>query len=81
MAIGNKVWAQSDEKGAWPTLYAATQDLAGGAYVGPDGFQEMRGHPKLVGRSRAASDEETARELWLLSERLTGVPFGLAARA
>jgi NAD(P)-dependent dehydrogenase (short-subunit alcohol dehydrogenase family) len=81
MVIGNKVWAQSDEKGAWPTLYAATQDIAGGAYVGPDGFQEMRGHPKLVGRSGAASDEEKARGLWELSERLTGVSFGLAAKA
>jgi len=81
MAVANKVWAQSDEQGAWPTLYAATQDVAGGAYVGPDGFQEMRGHPKLVPRSGAASDEETARKLWELSERLTGVTFGLAATA
>jgi NAD(P)-dependent dehydrogenase (short-subunit alcohol dehydrogenase family) len=81
MAIGNKLWAQSDEKGAWPTLYAATQDVAGAAYVGPDGFQEMRGHPTLVSRSGAASDEQTARGLWELSERLTGVSFGLAATA
>jgi len=81
MWVGNKVWAQSDEQGAWPTLYAATQDVAGGAYVGPDGFQEMRGHPKPVTRSGAASDEETARKLWELSERLTGVTFGLAAAA
>ena len=81
MWVGNKVWAQSDEQGAWPTLYAATQDVAGGAYVGPDGFQEMRGHPKPVTRSAAASDEETARKLWELSERLTGVTFGLAAAA
>jgi NAD(P)-dependent dehydrogenase (short-subunit alcohol dehydrogenase family) len=79
MWVGNKVWAQSDEQGAWPTLYAATQDVAGGAYIGPDGFQEMRGHPKPVTRSGAASDEETARKLWELSERLTGVTFGLAA--
>jgi len=81
MWVGNKVWAQSDEQGAWPTLYAATQDVAGGAYIGPDGFQEMRGHPKPVTRSAAASDEETARKLWELSERLTGVTFGLAAAA
>jgi len=81
MAIGNKLWAQSDEHGAWPTLYAATQDVAGAAYVGPDGFQEMRGHPTLVSRSGAASDDETARGLWELSERLTGVSFGLAATA
>jgi len=81
MAVGNKVWAQSDEKGGWPTLYAATEDLAGGAYVGPDGLGEMRGHPQLVSRSGAASNEEKARKLWELSERLTGVSFGLAAPA
>lgn len=78
MAIGNKVLAQSDEMGALPTLYAATQDIPGGAYVGPDGFREQRGHPKLVGRSSAASDEQAARRLWEISEELTGVRFPLS---
>jgi NAD(P)-dependent dehydrogenase (short-subunit alcohol dehydrogenase family) len=73
--LGNKVIAQNDERGAWPTLYAATQDLPGGSYVGPDGFHEGRGHPTLVGRSAAASDPETARTLWELSERLTRTGF------
>jgi NAD(P)-dependent dehydrogenase (short-subunit alcohol dehydrogenase family) len=76
MAVGNKVLAQSDEMGALPTLYAATQDdLPGAAYVGPDGFQEQRGHPTLVGRSGAASNTEDARRLWDISEELTGVSF------
>jgi NAD(P)-dependent dehydrogenase (short-subunit alcohol dehydrogenase family) len=78
MAVGNKVIAQSGEMGALPTLYAATQDIPGGSFVGPDGFQEQRGHPKLVGRSGAASDEDSARRLWELSEELTGVSFPLA---
>jgi NAD(P)-dependent dehydrogenase (short-subunit alcohol dehydrogenase family) len=81
MAIGNRVWAQSDEMGALPTLYAATQDIPGGSFVGPDGFAEQRGHPRLVGRSKAASDEETARRLWELSEELTGTTFPLTAAA
>ena len=81
MAIGNRLFAQSDEMGALPILHAATQDLAGDSYVGPDGFQEGRGHPTLVGRAAAARDEETARRLWELSERLTGVAFPLAAAA
>jgi NAD(P)-dependent dehydrogenase (short-subunit alcohol dehydrogenase family) len=81
MAIGNRVIAQSEEMGALPTLYAATQDLPGDSYVGPDGFHEQRGHPKLVGRSAAARDAETARRLWELSERLTGVTFPLAPAA
>ena len=69
------------EMGALPTLYAATQDIPGGSYVGPDGFKEQRGHPTLVGRSSAARDEETARRLWDLSEKLTGVSFPLSPAA
>jgi NAD(P)-dependent dehydrogenase (short-subunit alcohol dehydrogenase family) len=80
MAIGNRLFAQSDEMGALPTLYAATQDLPGDSYVGPDGLQQ-HGHPTLVGRSAAAKDAETARRLWELSERLTGVTFPLTPTA
>jgi len=75
MAILNRVIAQSGEQGAWPTLYAATQDIPGGSYVGPDGRGEVRGHPTLVSPSSAATDERVARELWALSERLTGVAY------
>jgi NAD(P)-dependent dehydrogenase (short-subunit alcohol dehydrogenase family) len=78
MAIGNRVVAQSDEMGALPTLFAATQDLPGDSYVGPDGFREGRGHPTLVGRSDAARDTETAARLWALSEEFTGAAFPLA---
>ena len=79
MKIGNRLMAQSDENGALPTLFAATQDVPPAAYVGPDGFQETRGKPTLVGRSARASDGTTARGLWELSERLTGVTFPLEA--
>jgi NAD(P)-dependent dehydrogenase (short-subunit alcohol dehydrogenase family) len=78
MGLANRLFAQSDEAGAWPTLFAASQDLPGGSYVGPDGFTEQRGHPTLVGRSAAASDVEMAKRLWALSEELTGVQFPLA---
>jgi NAD(P)-dependent dehydrogenase (short-subunit alcohol dehydrogenase family) len=78
MAIGNRVIAQSEDMGALPTLFAATQDLPGASYVGPDGFAEQRGHPALVARNARASDPETAKRLWELSEQLTGVTFPLA---
>jgi len=71
----NRVLAQSGDMGALPTLYAATQDLPGASFVGPDGFAEQRGHPRLVGRSRAAMDADMARRLWTLSEELTGVRY------
>jgi NAD(P)-dependent dehydrogenase (short-subunit alcohol dehydrogenase family) len=79
MKLGNLLLAQSDERGALPTLAAATRDLPGGSYLGPDGFQELRGHPTLVGRSAAAADPELARRLWDESARLTGIDFPTAA--
>ncbi|MGJ5754868.1 NAD(P)-dependent dehydrogenase (short-subunit alcohol dehydrogenase family) [Streptomyces puniciscabiei] len=77
MAIGNRLFAQSDRAGARPTLYAASQDLPGASYVGPAGLGEMRGAPTLVGRSAAAADPAAARRLWTLSEEMTGVEWGL----
>ena len=77
MAVSNRLFAQSDQMGALPTLYAATQDLPGGSYVGPDGRREARGHPTLVGRTAAATDTDVAERLWVKSEELTGVSFGL----
>jgi NAD(P)-dependent dehydrogenase (short-subunit alcohol dehydrogenase family) len=82
MAITNRLIAQSADMGALPTLHAATvPDLPGGSYVGPDGFLEGRGHPKLVKASGAAADAEVARRLWELSEELTDVQFAFAKRA
>jgi NAD(P)-dependent dehydrogenase (short-subunit alcohol dehydrogenase family) len=76
MVVTNRLLAQSAEMGALPILYAATYpDLEGGTYVGPDGIAEQRGHPKPVGSSRAAGDEEVASRLWEVSEQLTGVRF------
>ena len=70
---GVALLAQSDEGGALPTLYAAVADLPGGSYAGPGGFLEVRGTPKLVGRSKTARDPSLARRLWTVSEELTGV--------
>jgi hypothetical protein len=78
-AFGNRVLAQSEEDGALPTIYAAVGDVPGDSFAGPDGLGEMRGKPKLVGRSGAAKDKEVARRLWEVSEELTGVRFGLVA--
>ncbi|MFI6007938.1 oxidoreductase [Streptomyces sp. NPDC051243] len=77
MQVGNKLFAQDDRAGALPTLFAATQDIPGASYVGPDGLGELRGAPTLVGRTRAASDAEAARRLWTVSEELTGVSWPL----
>jgi NAD(P)-dependent dehydrogenase (short-subunit alcohol dehydrogenase family) len=82
--LGNRVLAQDDAHGALPTLFAATQDLPGGTFVGPDGPGEWRGHPTIVGARNAAYDEADAQRLWAVSEELTGVRYerlGVAAAA
>jgi NAD(P)-dependent dehydrogenase (short-subunit alcohol dehydrogenase family) len=69
------VMGQSAAMGALPQLFAATVDIPGGSYVGPDGFREGKGYPTLVGRSPDASDPELAKRLWQASEELTGVSY------
>ena len=81
LAVFNRFWAQSEEMGALSTLYAATEDIPGGTYIGPDGWQGQRGHPTRAVRGGAAKDEETARALWDLSERLTKTGFPLTPAA
>jgi NAD(P)-dependent dehydrogenase (short-subunit alcohol dehydrogenase family) len=79
--VGNRLIAQDERAGALPTLYAAVADVPGDSFAGPDGLLEMRGKPKLVGRSKAAKDADVARRLWDASEELTGVRFTLGAAA
>lgn len=70
--VGMSAW-----QGALPTLYAATMDVPGNTYVGPDGIGEMRGWPTAVRRSQRALDPDLAKALWARSEELTGVGFPL----
>lgn len=49
--------------------------FVGGSYVGPDGFGEQRGHPKIVTPTKAARNVADARRLWQISEKLTGVSY------
>ncbi|MET8312861.1 oxidoreductase [Rhodococcus erythropolis] len=78
MGIGNSIFAQSAEMGALPELWAATApDAFGGSYIGPGGPFEQRGYPKVVGSNKKSHDSKTASGLWTLSEKLTGVSFGI----
>ena len=82
MAIGNRLFAQSAEMGALPILYAATMpDLPGGTFVGPDGFLEQHGYPKVVTAAGKAYDQIAWRRLWEASERLTGVQYDVPSAA
>jgi NAD(P)-dependent dehydrogenase (short-subunit alcohol dehydrogenase family) len=76
LRLGNRLFAQSMDMGALPQLYAATAtDARGGAFYGPDGRAEQRGHPTEVRPVASATDAATARRLWELSEELTGVRY------
>lgn len=80
MAVTNVLVGQSAEKGALPSLYAATfPDLPGGSFIGPDGPFESRGYPHVVTASGRAYDEQVGGRLWEVSEELTGVRYEFAA--
>ena len=78
---GDSLVAQSAGMGALPTLFAATSPLvANGDYYGPDGLFQNRGYPERISMVRLARDTNSARRLWEISEKLTGVTYeGLGA--
>ena len=68
--------AQSDDRGSWPLVYAATSpDAHGGGYYGPDGIAEIKGAPTEVKPKPHALDPATGKRLWEVSEELTGVHY------
>lgn len=60
------------EHGALPVLYAATQDVPGNAYVGPDGFGSLKGYPAVRKPGKVGLDEAKAVRLWQATAALTG---------
>ena len=75
MAI-NKLLAQPAKQGALPTLAACVYPgLIGASFIGPNGFLEMRGTPKLTRARALAYDQVLAKNLWTVSEELTKVSW------
>ena len=72
-----RLFAQSPEDGRLPVLLAATGDLPGDTFTGPQRFLHMRGGAEPIGRSRQARDAGLAARLWAASEAATGVTFPL----
>jgi NAD(P)-dependent dehydrogenase (short-subunit alcohol dehydrogenase family) len=75
MSRFSQLLLNDDVRGALPTLFASTQDVPGGGYVGPDGIGHLRGYPVIQKTSKRAQDPTAARQLWELSARLTGTDF------
>ena len=67
---------QPASMGVLPEIRAAVDHNAkGGEYYGPNGKREVKGFPVLVQSNAASHDKESARKLWEISEKLTGVNF------
>ena len=76
MAAAVTAFAQQPPAGALPTLRAATAaDVRGGDYYGPGRWFEMVGPPVAARMSSAARDDTSAKRLWDVSTRLTGVAY------
>jgi hypothetical protein len=72
----NPIFSQGVESGVLPTLRAATDPTSkGGEFYGPSGFMELKGSPKVVKSNPISQDVEQARQLWTISEEITGVQY------
>jgi NAD(P)-dependent dehydrogenase (short-subunit alcohol dehydrogenase family) len=71
-------FAQGKDAGAGPIVMAATDDyLRGGEYVGPAGWQQLRGRPRVTSAKAWSRDRAVAARLWALSENLTSASIRL----
>lgn len=74
--LGNLLLAQSAERGALPSLLAATDpNLLGGEYLGPSGPFQFRGRPRRIAVLPLAQDPAVGKQLWRASEQMTGVSY------
>ncbi len=73
--VPENVGAQSAYAGAQNVVFAATQNLVNGTYVGPSGALGLRGAPTKVKAPYSAYDLEAAETLWNLTREMTGVDF------
>jgi len=74
--ILNVFFAMSAKKGSEATLFAATNQKATEyIYWGPTGIIEMRGRTGKAKINKKAQNKETAKRLWSISEKMTGVKF------
>ena len=72
----NPIFSQNVENGTLPTLRAATDnDAKSGDFFGPSGWMETKGSPVVVESNELSYNESKAKQLWDISEELTGVKY------
>jgi len=65
----------SANQGAFSSLYAATENIENGSYIGPDGEGEMTGSPAPAFIAEYAKGEAIGKMLWEYAEKEIGVTF------
>lgn len=71
-----KMMTQDQAQGALPQIRASVDPaVKGGEYYGPGGWGELKGLPVKVKSNAASHNNEDARKLWVLSEKLTEIDF------
>ena len=71
-------FGQPANLGCLPEVRASLDDSANsGEYYGPSGLTQMKGLPIKVKSSRTSHNENDAKQLWTLSEKLTEQPFNI----
>ena len=68
--------AMTPAQGAAAVLFSLTQPLPPGSYVGPDGWQHLRGRPTLIRRSARALDRSEAARTAAWMRREVGLDAG-----
>lgn len=76
LSWAGSVLAQPAEKGALPTVLAATSAKAKpGGYYGPKGFQQFAGPVRAITPRRLARNKELGVQLWRTAVSATGVDW------
>jgi NAD(P)-dependent dehydrogenase (short-subunit alcohol dehydrogenase family) len=70
---------QSAAKGALPQIRASVDaSVKGGDFYGPAGIGQLFGYPVLVEPTKAAQNVDDARQLWRISENITGFRYSVS---
>jgi NAD(P)-dependent dehydrogenase (short-subunit alcohol dehydrogenase family) len=65
----------SANQGAFSSLYAATENIGNGSYIGPNGDGEMTGFPAPAFIAEYAKEETVGKMLWEYAEKEIGIKF------
>jgi NAD(P)-dependent dehydrogenase (short-subunit alcohol dehydrogenase family) len=68
--------SHSPDKAAQPIILAAlSEEVKSGDYIGPSGFNEMKGAPAIADSTDYSKDIDIAHKLWAITEELTNTSF------